>query len=210
MPNTDANGSHPPTQAQPPRAINHLVLNVTDMEVSHRFWTEITRVPVRGPAEAGPRADAAEHALLQRRRFAGRSNPSRSGPRRSAQDVRERRSGPRRVEADAATGRAQPRGHRLARPRVVAQAGRLPPVEGRALSPPHQSRHDPQRVHLPTPTGTASRCCTSCPARCGKATSTPPRISRSSFPRRRRGARRPDGLSSSSAARASRPDRPDR
>jgi len=41
MPNIDANGSHPPTQAQPPRAINHLVLNVTDMEVSHRFWTEI-------------------------------------------------------------------------------------------------------------------------------------------------------------------------
>ena len=41
MPNTDANGSHPPTHAQPPRAINHLVLNVTDMEVSHRFWTEI-------------------------------------------------------------------------------------------------------------------------------------------------------------------------
>jgi catechol 2,3-dioxygenase len=41
MSNTDANGSHPPTHAQPPRAINHLVLNVTDMEVSHRFWTEI-------------------------------------------------------------------------------------------------------------------------------------------------------------------------
>ena len=31
----------PPTDAQPPRSINHVVLNVRDLEVSHRFWTEI-------------------------------------------------------------------------------------------------------------------------------------------------------------------------
>jgi catechol 2,3-dioxygenase len=30
-----------PTQAQTPRGINHVVLNVRDLEVSHRFWTEI-------------------------------------------------------------------------------------------------------------------------------------------------------------------------
>ena len=30
-----------PTQAQAPRGINHLVLNVRDMEVSHKFWTEV-------------------------------------------------------------------------------------------------------------------------------------------------------------------------
>ncbi len=29
------------TQAQTPRGINHIVLNVRDLEVSHRFWTEI-------------------------------------------------------------------------------------------------------------------------------------------------------------------------
>jgi catechol 2,3-dioxygenase len=29
------------TQAQTPRGINHVVLNVRDLEVSHRFWTEI-------------------------------------------------------------------------------------------------------------------------------------------------------------------------
>jgi catechol 2,3-dioxygenase len=28
-------------KAEPPRGINHLVLNVRDLEVSHRFWTEI-------------------------------------------------------------------------------------------------------------------------------------------------------------------------
>ena len=26
---------------QPPRGINHMVLNVRNLEVSHRFWTEI-------------------------------------------------------------------------------------------------------------------------------------------------------------------------
>lgn len=41
MSNSDVNGSDPQSAPQPPRAINHLVLNVTDMEVSHRFWTEI-------------------------------------------------------------------------------------------------------------------------------------------------------------------------
>src|SRR5262245_15068207 len=29
------------SQALPPRGINHMVLNVRDLEVSHRFWTEI-------------------------------------------------------------------------------------------------------------------------------------------------------------------------
>src|SRR5688572_5952099 len=41
MPSHDANGSPVPAEAQPPRAINHLVLNVRNLEVSHRFWTEI-------------------------------------------------------------------------------------------------------------------------------------------------------------------------
>ena len=43
MPSTETNGTHftPPTQAQPPRAVNHLVLNVRNLEVSHKFWTEI-------------------------------------------------------------------------------------------------------------------------------------------------------------------------
>ena len=31
----------PPKEAQAPRGVNHLVLNVTNMEASHRFWTEI-------------------------------------------------------------------------------------------------------------------------------------------------------------------------
>jgi catechol-2,3-dioxygenase len=37
----DAPAPTPPTQARTPRGINHLVLNVRDLEASHRFWTEI-------------------------------------------------------------------------------------------------------------------------------------------------------------------------
>ena len=42
MEGTMANDAAPvPPQALPPRGINHMVLNVRNLEVSHRFWTEI-------------------------------------------------------------------------------------------------------------------------------------------------------------------------
>ena len=37
----DAHALTPPAQARAPRGINHLVLNVRDLEASHRFWTDI-------------------------------------------------------------------------------------------------------------------------------------------------------------------------
>src|SRR4029453_12346805 len=37
----DAPAPTAPTQARTPRGINHLVLNVRDLETSHRFWTDI-------------------------------------------------------------------------------------------------------------------------------------------------------------------------
>jgi len=41
MPNNDVHVPASPAQAQTPRGINHVVLNVRDLEVSHRFWTEV-------------------------------------------------------------------------------------------------------------------------------------------------------------------------
>src|SRR5258707_1127410 len=41
MAQTEVHTPIAPTQAQTPRGINHLVLNVRNLEVSHRFWTEI-------------------------------------------------------------------------------------------------------------------------------------------------------------------------
>jgi len=41
MSNDTARVTAPPSQAQAPRGINHLVLNVSNLEVSHKFWTEI-------------------------------------------------------------------------------------------------------------------------------------------------------------------------
>ena len=31
----------PPTHAEPPRGVNHVVLNVRSLEASHAFWTDI-------------------------------------------------------------------------------------------------------------------------------------------------------------------------
>src|SRR5262249_5641884 len=41
MPTDDAHASPSPAQARPPRGINHVVLNVRDLELAHRFWTEV-------------------------------------------------------------------------------------------------------------------------------------------------------------------------
>jgi catechol 2,3-dioxygenase len=41
MANDETRAPAPPAHAQPPRGINHLVLNVRDIEASDRFWTEI-------------------------------------------------------------------------------------------------------------------------------------------------------------------------
>jgi catechol 2,3-dioxygenase len=45
----------PPTEAVSPSGINHLVLNVRDIEESHKFWTEI--VGFKQVGELHPRAD---------------------------------------------------------------------------------------------------------------------------------------------------------
>jgi catechol 2,3-dioxygenase len=41
MQKSDTQVSAAPTQARAPRGVNHLVLNVRNLETSHRFWTEI-------------------------------------------------------------------------------------------------------------------------------------------------------------------------
>ena len=51
-----------------PVGVNHVVLNVRDIEESHRFWTEIVGLKQVGALR--PRADMrndAEDAVLQRR-----------------------------------------------------------------------------------------------------------------------------------------------
>jgi catechol 2,3-dioxygenase len=46
--------SHAPARAVSPRGINHLVLNVRDIEESHRFWTEIVGLTQVGELKARP------------------------------------------------------------------------------------------------------------------------------------------------------------
>jgi catechol 2,3-dioxygenase len=42
-----------PTRAQRPAGVNHLVLNVADIERSHRFWTELMGFELVGTVDAG-------------------------------------------------------------------------------------------------------------------------------------------------------------
>ena len=49
-----------PAEALTPAGINHLVINVRDMEESHKFWTEVLGFKQVGPVEPP------QHALLQR------------------------------------------------------------------------------------------------------------------------------------------------
>jgi len=44
-----------PKQAIAPRGVNHIVLNVRDMEVSHKFWTEV--IGFKQVAELKPKPD---------------------------------------------------------------------------------------------------------------------------------------------------------
>ena len=58
-----------PAEAVSPSGINHLVLNVRDIEELHQFWTEIVGLKqVAALPPAARRAEPAEDALLQRRR----------------------------------------------------------------------------------------------------------------------------------------------
>jgi catechol 2,3-dioxygenase-like lactoylglutathione lyase family enzyme len=41
MPKDDTHAPAAPPAAQTPRGVNHLVLNVRNLETSHRFWTEV-------------------------------------------------------------------------------------------------------------------------------------------------------------------------
>jgi len=59
-----------------PRGINHLVLNVRNLEVSHRFWTEIIGFRCV-PSSSRYGAQAAQDAFLQRPRRRGPRDPSR-------------------------------------------------------------------------------------------------------------------------------------
>ena len=49
----EANHSSPPTEAVTPHGMNHLVLNVYNMEETHRFWTEIIGMKLVGELKPG-------------------------------------------------------------------------------------------------------------------------------------------------------------
>ena len=136
-----------PTAPAPRRGQPH-GLNVRDIEVSHRFWTEI--MGFRCVAELKPQPGRVRPKM---RFYSGVSESGDVTHHDLALAEAPKREGAAEGEAETwslmrGRGGAQPRGDRLAGPRVLAQAGRAPAREGRHVPPADQPRHDPQRLHL--------------------------------------------------------------
>ena len=55
-----------PTEAVTPGGINHLVINVRDMEESHRFWTEILGFKEVGTVEPAQRCASTAATMAAR------------------------------------------------------------------------------------------------------------------------------------------------
>ena len=113
--------SSAPARAVSPVGVNHLVLNVRDIEESHRFWTEIVGLTQVG--ELHP--DAPRHR-------AGREpEPAAAG----------------RVGLGQQPGGDQPRGNDDAEPGGLAGAARIPAGPRCQVQLAGQSRRDAQRLH---------------------------------------------------------------
>ena len=96
-----------------PVGVNHVVLNVRDIEESHRFWTEIVGLKQVGALRPAPTWGDAADALLQRR--SRRENDS---PRRGAGGEPERAAAARGMGTIRRTTGDQPHRDRDAGPRT--------------------------------------------------------------------------------------------
>ena len=120
-----------PAAAVAPRGVNHIVFNVRDIEVSHRFWTEMLgfrcvgqlkprpaarRVKMRFYSGVDERGDVNHHDVALIEVVEPDPAPD-EGPWSAGRPAR-------RLES--------PRDH-VARPRILAEAGRIPAGQGRAF-----------------------------------------------------------------------------
>ena len=127
-----------PDRAMTPVGVNHLVLNVRDIEVAHDFWTE-----VMGFRHIGSLKDREERPMKMR---------FYNGLSESHHDLALAEiMGESEESGDWSMAPRRPGLNHLAvplpRPRLLAQADRLPSGQGRQVQPAHQPRHDPLRLH---------------------------------------------------------------
>ena len=141
--------SKAPRQAVTPAGINHLVLNVRNLEESHQFWTEIIGFKQVGELHPTPqrpnppkmRFYSGDHdGQMNHHDIALVENPDLPAP-----------------------------------PEKWSMFGMPVAVNHIAITLPNREAWlQPTASISTTPTVTASNCCTSCRARSGKATSTAP------------------------------------
>jgi catechol 2,3-dioxygenase-like lactoylglutathione lyase family enzyme len=130
-----------PKQAVTPRGVNHIVLNVRDLDVSHEFWTEV--MGFKQVAELKPKPD---RPPLQMRFYSGVDEQGNVNHHDIALCQIQKREGPEPSEWDLSPQR----------PGLNHVAITLPDRESwlqqlawlREKASPHQPRDDPQRLHL--------------------------------------------------------------
>ena len=131
-------------QAVTPVGLNHLVLNVRDIEESHRFWTETIGFKQVGEIHATPKRPnppkmrfySGDHGdgALSHHDIALIENTNLPAP-------------PAEWSMSGAAVRDQPHRHRAAEPRGMAEAARVSAGARRKIRSPRRAWHDAQPVH---------------------------------------------------------------
>ena len=127
-----------------PRGVNHLVLNVRDIEESHRFWTEV--VGFRQVGQLTPTKDRPNPPKM--RFYSGVREDGTSHHHDVA--LVENRDLPKPPENWSMFGMPCAINHiAITMPTREAwlRASRVPAEEGREVRPPRRARHDPQPLH---------------------------------------------------------------
>ena len=186
-----------PAEAVTPAGINHLVINVRDIEESHRFWTEILgfkQVGVSARRGGKMRFYSGDHGggRMNHHDIALVREPGSAGAAQGLGNVRHAVGG-------------QPHRDRDAEPRGVAEAARLSAQQGCQVPPSGQSRHDPQplyqrpqRLRRRGPVRAAARglgrrhpgCARATPSRCRPKATRPLSTTRTTRPSARPRSRR--------------------
>ena len=125
-----------------PSGLNHLVLNVRNMDKSHRFWTEVVGLKQVGELKATPdgrtrRTCSSTAAIMAARQPPRHRSGREHAPARAAEGMGHVRH----------AGGDQPHRDRLPEPRGLA--GQLEYLQDprREVQSPRRSRHDAQPVH---------------------------------------------------------------
>ena len=133
-----------PTAAVTPSGMNHLVLNVYDMEETHRFWTEIIGLKLVGKLNPGIGYKGQQKPKMQF--YSGHDEGRRRHHDIAFVGSEAASQAHRRLEHVRFADVDQPYRHRIAGPRILAQTIGLYAEPRSEVQPQDRSRHVSERL----------------------------------------------------------------